>query len=89
MRIICTVVILLIGGVSAIAAPPGYHEPPSPAPNQPRKVWNKPGASDDEYWRTRAACALRMFEAQDVNPDGPYEAIFAACMQANGWVYAP
>jgi hypothetical protein len=86
--VFCTVVAsALIGSTTASAAPPGYREPSNPPPPQAVKVWTKAGASDEEYWRTRAACGLRMYEAQNINPDGPYEAIFASCMQANGWVY--
>jgi hypothetical protein len=60
------------------------------APPPPELVWSKPGASNDEFQRTKAACLLRLTEFQAASP-GNWSAltIFPFCMRANGWVEVP
>lgn len=62
----------------------------APPPPPPEPVWSKPGASNDEFHRTKAACLLRLTEFQAANP-GNWSAlsIFPVCMRANGWVQVP
>jgi hypothetical protein len=67
----------------SISAPP----PPKPAPET---VWSKPGATDEDFQRTRAACLLRQMEAENANPNSwGWIMVFSLCMRASGWVHIP
>jgi hypothetical protein len=62
---------------------------PSPPP-APEFVWSKPGARNEEFRRTNAACLLRQIEAESANPDSlAGYGILTQCMRANGWVRVP
>jgi hypothetical protein len=64
--------------------------PPPPPPPPPQMVWAKPGSTDEEFQRTRAACMLRMWEAENSNPNGVgWVTVFPLCMRAAGWVQVP
>jgi hypothetical protein len=89
---------MLQGGCIHDAAPvtPAAAAPP-PAP-PPEMVWTKPGATNEEFQRTKAACILRMEEDETAikaaNPGNPWASlraitVFPLCMRANGWVQVP
>jgi hypothetical protein len=70
--------------------PPPAPPPKVPPPPQPQMVWMKPGASNEEFQRTRAGCMLRMWEAENSNPNGVgWVTVFPLCMRAAGWVQVP
>jgi hypothetical protein len=72
---------------------------PTPVASQPaptkEPVFSKPGATNEEFQRARAACLMQMEEAAPTPSDvyspqaqeafGRRMSIFGLCMRANGW----
>jgi hypothetical protein len=80
----------------APVAPAVAAAPPPPPPLA--RVWTKPGATNEEFQRTKAACILRMHEDEvaikAADPGNPWAGLgaisfFPLCMRAAGWVQVP
>jgi len=83
--IMCGALVALTSAFMAVLA--GCAHAAGPTPPAPEFVWSKPGASNDEFQRTKAACMLRMLEAENANPNGwSWAGILPLCMRAAGWV---
>ncbi len=76
-----------LAGCAHDKAPTSAAAPADPAlkPPRPADVWTKPGATTEEFQRTRARCLLRArFGSEDYNV-----ATYPLCMRAEGWVLGP
>jgi hypothetical protein len=67
-------------------APEPLPTPVAGAPPKPavEKVWSKPGASNEEFARTKARCLL---QADIDSPHFAYKAVL--CMRPEGWTLGP
>ena len=88
--IIITAAILLAG---CAQPPPVAVAAPSPKP-EPKMAWDKPGASNEEFERTKARCIMYAETNQMRNAwGGPFGhsrlILFTNCMRAEGWVLVP
>jgi hypothetical protein len=78
-------VVLAVGTVEimgCVATPP---QSPPPPP-QPRQVWDKEGATRDDFSKDRYECIQKTPLPNGPNTD--YEmltVLFTACMNAHGW----
>jgi len=75
---------LLVGPISA-----------QPSPSKPM-VYRKPGATNEDFQRTRAACNMRseIAESSSTDPNalarvGTWATVYRMCMLAEGWVLVP
>ncbi|HKE11732.1 MAG TPA: hypothetical protein VKE73_09180 [Myxococcota bacterium] len=55
--------------------------------HEPEKVWYKPGATPDDFDRSRASCAKEA--AVSAQPTDAEMKRFGACMQRDGWAQVP
>jgi hypothetical protein len=80
MRCIVIIAITALAGC-AHDPPPAPIEPVAVKPEPPPKVYFKPGATHEEFERTKARCMMQM------DFDAPWK--WAFCMRAEGWVLVP
>jgi hypothetical protein len=73
---------------------PNIADQPLPAPPpQPKQVYHKEGATNEDFQRAKARCLIQAETAKSASNDpnpfaraGTWVLVYRACMRADGWI---